>query len=96
MKRNLFLFAFASLLFAACSGQSGEQSDEATTNEQTEETTVPVASSEPGKMDPVCEMGYDESWTEYSVYEGDTVWFCSETCKTAFEGNPQKYVKVTE
>lgn len=45
------------------------------------------------KMDPICEMSWDTSWTEYTVYMNDTVKFCSENCKTAFLAHPEKYVK---
>lgn len=45
-----------------------------------------------GKTDPICEMEKDASWTDYSVYKGDSVWFCGEGCKKAFEARPEKYV----
>ncbi|MBN9483198.1 MAG: YHS domain-containing protein [Bacteroidetes bacterium] len=43
------------------------------------------------KIDPVCEMPQDTSWTEYTVYKGDTVKFCSDVCKGVFLKNPAKY-----
>ncbi|KAA2245794.1 YHS domain-containing protein [Chitinophaga agrisoli] len=41
--------------------------------------------------DPVCQMPYDTSYHEFSVYKGDTVNFCSPTCKGVFDKNPDKY-----
>ncbi|MBX9448615.1 MAG: hypothetical protein KL787_02370 [Taibaiella sp.] len=41
--------------------------------------------------DPVCKMKRDESWTIVSVYNEDTVKFCSEPCKTSFDKNPANY-----
>lgn len=45
------------------------------------------------KMDPICEMEWDTAWVEFTVYQGDTIRFCSENCKTAFLARPEKYVK---
>ena len=45
------------------------------------------------KLDPICEMEKDDTWTEYTIYNQDTVWFCSEGCKKAFEARPEKYMK---
>ncbi len=44
-------------------------------------------------MDPICQMERDTAWTEYSVHNGDTTWFCSEHCKKTFDANPDKYTK---
>ena len=74
------------LVFAACDNNT-------TTEEKQETTTEEVAATPSGDIDPVCEMEKDASWTNYQVYENDTVWFCSETCMTAFAGNPTKYMK---
>ena len=43
--------------------------------------------------DPICGMIKDSTWTDYTVYKGDTVWFCAESEKIAFEGNPKKWEK---
>ena len=42
--------------------------------------------------DPVCKMKRDESWAIVSVYNADTVKFCSEPCKTSFDKNPANYI----
>lgn len=95
MKR-IALYITASLLIAACNN-SGETKTETTdtTVVVTDSTVIAkdakVAEAPKGKIDPVCEMEYDAAWTEYTIHNNDTVWFCSETCKTAFVGNPAKY-----
>jgi YHS domain-containing protein len=67
-----------------------EQSTEAKTEEGAKEEQHEAMA--PGtKMDPVCEMEKDNTWTEYSVHNNDTVWFCSGGCKQAFDARPEKY-----
>jgi P-type Cu+ transporter len=42
--------------------------------------------------DPVCGMMVDERGTKLrSEHEGKTFYFCSETCKAAFDGDPHRY-----
>ncbi|MFQ6135574.1 MAG: YHS domain-containing protein [Candidatus Hydrothermarchaeales archaeon] len=44
--------------------------------------------------DPVCNMGVDEATAEHKAeYEGETYYFCAPGCKTAFEEDPEKYLK---
>lgn len=46
------------------------------------------------KTDPVCDMTEgDIAYTDYSVYQQDTVWFCSPHCKEQFDKEPAKYIK---
>ena len=46
------------------------------------------------KTDPVCGMPEDgEAFTDFSVYQGDTSWFCSPHCKEQFDKDPAKYAK---
>ncbi|GAA0526959.1 YHS domain-containing protein [Chitinophaga japonensis] len=85
MQRLCYSILLAGIL-AAC-GTSTTQQQETTTAEQGAITAI--ASSLPG--DPVCEMPYDTSYQEWSVYKGDTVYFCSPTCKGVFDKNPEKY-----
>lgn len=49
----------------------------------------------PGKtIDPVCGMDVVPGKTKLvSVHEGKSYWFCAEGCRTAFEANPDKYLK---
>jgi YHS domain-containing protein len=44
-------------------------------------------------VDPVCEMTKDSSWSDFTIYKNDTVWFCSEACKRGFLARPTKYEK---
>jgi Cu+-exporting ATPase len=46
--------------------------------------------------DPVCGMKVDEhSAAGKAQYKGQTYYFCSTACKTAFEQKPEQYVKAT-
>lgn len=42
--------------------------------------------------DPVCQMPYDTSYKEWTVYQKDTIHFCSITCKEVFLKAPDKYM----
>lgn len=47
--------------------------------------------------DPVCDMQVDESETDLvSVYKGKKYYFCAAACKTAFDQDPEKYLKEEE
>jgi YHS domain-containing protein len=47
--------------------------------------------------DVVCGMDVDEKKvTMKSEYKGKTYYFCSKTCKVAFEKEPEKYIKEGE
>ncbi len=46
--------------------------------------------------DPVCGMDINESQTKAKMdYQGQTYYFCSDSCKQKFEKNPQQYAKKT-
>ena len=88
MKHNIIkVLTIAALPFAvACGcGKSEEQTTEGAA--KTSEAAAVAA-----EIDPICEMEKDSSWTDYSVYKGDTVWFCGEGCKQAFDARPEKYM----
>ena len=43
--------------------------------------------------DPVCGMKVVPGDTKLvSLYQGRSYWFCAETCREAFEANPQKHL----
>jgi len=45
--------------------------------------------------DPVCGMNVDEKTAKIKVtYKGKTYYFCSASCKEAFNKSPQKYVRT--
>lgn len=81
------IFLPAMIMMAmACGNESGNDSTDSGIAAP-EETAAEIA----GKIDPVCEMVYEEAWTAYTVHGADTVWFCSDYCQTAFAANPGKY-----
>lgn len=45
-------------------------------------------------IDPVCGMEVDEKTAAAtSKYQGKTYYFCAPGCKTAFDKEPEKYLK---
>ncbi|PQJ13128.1 hypothetical protein CJD36_000295 [Flavipsychrobacter stenotrophus] len=86
------IILITTILFLASCGNTPKT----VTTEGTPATTETLAAkpeAPKGKIDPVCEMPYDKAWTEQTIYNGDTISFCSETCKKAFLGRPTKYIK---
>lgn len=86
--------ALAVMSVTACS-TGAENTDKVA---ETPTLTAPAASSPPIAAtnvitDPVCGMEKDTTWTDYTMYKADTVWFCAAAEKTAFLGNPAKYEK---
>lgn len=44
-------------------------------------------------MDPVCKMEVEEESAQWAYdYEGETYYFCSPGCMTAFREAPEKYL----
>jgi Cu+-exporting ATPase len=43
--------------------------------------------------DPVCGMQVDENTVHKSSSAGETVYFCSASCKQKFDSNPDAYRK---
>lgn len=89
--KYLVITAFAAMCFVACNSEGNNESANTDSTAPTETHTEHVAATPGAKLDPVCNMEQDSTWTDYTVTATDTVWFCSETCKTAFEANPAKY-----
>ncbi|MBS1772692.1 MAG: YHS domain-containing protein [Bacteroidetes bacterium] len=83
------LLFIAVATFTACNNSGEQKTESATANSASKIETVKTAAHV--KIDPVCEMEFDTSWTEYTVYKGDTVKFCSDVCKGVFLKNPDKY-----
>lgn len=93
---RISILAFFCLSFSLISCGS-KTSDSATATEQPAASEGMAATDAPkytpgAKMDPVCEMEWGNEWTEMTVYNNDTVRFCSEGCKKAFEAHPTKYI----
>ena len=58
-------------------------------------TTVetPVKDSQTRTIDPVCGMDVEPGRTKLvSVHKGHSYWFCAESCRRAFEADPNKYM----
>lgn len=85
------------LLCSACSGNESaadQAPSAASAATETPMSGMPAATTpaDPhAPVDPICEMVADSSWTDFSVYEGDTVRFCGSGCKKAFDARPAKY-----
>ncbi len=95
MKKVILVATFA-ILSVSCGNEKAADSTTQTITVPAEENTiVSVEDIKSGKFDPVCEMTYDTSWVESTVYMHDTIRFCSENCKTAFVARPEKYLKMT-
>lgn len=87
MLRDLLITTtIAAIALTACNERPKTAAEPPTTDSTTKATTQEVR-----HKDPVCEMAYEPSWTDYTVQGADTIHFCSETCKTAFLANPVKY-----
>lgn len=79
------LVTIVSLLAISCAPSTPKQPTDAS-------EPPPAVAAFPGKLpDPVCEMDYDTSYHEWTVFKGDTIHFCSVTCKEVFEKAPEKY-----
>lgn len=90
MKKISFVLGL-SLLAMACQNNnqdSAKASDSSTAMEASQPTDANA------KVDPVCGMAEgDIAYTDYSLMENDTVWFCSPHCKEQFDKDPAKYAK---
>ncbi|MFW9793307.1 MAG: heavy metal translocating P-type ATPase [Candidatus Thorarchaeota archaeon] len=55
--------------------------------------TLPAAYQEGDiAIDPICKMKVDTATTDlYTDFEGKRYYFCSQSCKDTFEGDPEKY-----
>jgi Cu+-exporting ATPase len=44
------------------------------------------------ERDPVCDMEVDPKLAPKSEFQGHTYYFCSLSCKQAFDDNPTEYI----
>lgn len=79
MKKLITALSLVTVL-ASC---SNEQAPADNADANTDNTTATTDNANEVK-DPICGMVYDGTWTEYTVEDTDTTWFCSETCKAAY------------
>lgn len=62
------------------------------TKKQLEENGFQIEEQEDFVMDLVCGMEITPDDAKFSSeYKGKTYYFCSESCKTHFDDNPEKY-----
>lgn len=87
--RNLMVLITYTMIIAACN-ESGSASGRKLASSESPKQIIDTTAMGTN-LDPVCGMSKEPSWIEYALLTTDTVWFCSETCKRAFEGNPRKY-----
>ncbi|MHB0870886.1 MAG: YHS domain-containing protein [Chloroflexota bacterium] len=46
--------------------------------------------------DPVCGMECDPKSSDKVEYKGETYYFCAPGCKSAFEKDPERYLKAEQ
>jgi len=92
MTKTLLVAALA-LGFMACgNAETAHNHDHHEMDQAPAEQTESTAVVGTAKIDPVCQMQEgDIKWTEFSVLNTDTTWFCSPHCKENFDANPEKY-----
>ena len=87
--KQLTIIFFSAFCLTSCNNGAGEQREQGMMKEPAKHSGMANLTAQ----DPVCEMPKDTSWTDYTIYNKDTVWFCSEGCKKAFEARPAKFMK---
>ena len=85
--KKISLIIAAALSFAACNDSVKTENHEETHKTETGGTTALAK-----KTDPVCGMEKDNTWTEFTVTNSDTTWFCSPHCKETFDKEPAKFL----
>lgn len=89
--KKVCLVAVVSLFIWSCSNSTKTSSDSGQGMKM--ETSAKPAKAN-AKIDPVCGMPEgDIAYTDFSVIQKDTTWFCSPHCKEQFDKNPAKYAK---
>lgn len=48
------------------------------------------------RTDPVCGMEVKEDSASSTVYQGETYYFCCDSCKTEFASDPEKYLNKAD
>lgn len=90
--KKVYLVLGLALFTMACSNNT--TNDDSMNQMEMEETSTTDNLNPNAKTDPICDMTEgDIAYTDYSVYQQDTVWFCSPHCKEQFDKDPAKYVK---
>jgi YHS domain-containing protein len=93
MNQIVIALAVGGILIAGCTENNKPKSAQEPVVEAPSKTMVSSTKSPAEITDPVCGMIKDSTWTDYTVYNNDTVWFCASSEKEAFVANPKKYMK---
>lgn len=97
MIKQIIAITVLAFSFVACNSASKQQSSSTDTmaathtGEDMHDMKMDKPADKNAITDPVCGMEKDNTWTDYTIYKGDTVWFCSTPEKDAFLANPAKY-----
>ena len=95
-KKNMKKLSFVlglSLLVMSCQNNNSAGQKAADSNMKMEAAQTNEVKPN-AKVDPVCGMPEgDIAYTDFSVAQNDTVWFCSPHCKEQFDKDPAKYAK---
>ncbi len=91
LKKGIILALLPLMVACGNDDTTGTTSEDIDSLQDSGMNEAPIAHTPGAKTDPVCEMEKDDTWTEYSVVNNDTTWFCSEGCKKAFDARPEKY-----
>lgn len=101
MKKLLLLLPIA-FVFACGNAEQTSNTEVQTQNNEADHAGHDHAHTDPNAVvsykthDPVCKMDRDEKWSITSVYQNDTVKFCSPVCKDRFDKEPSKYVATAQ
>jgi len=91
MKIIITAAAILATALCGCENKQHKEAPATTLSSTPLKETKALATVSPQITDPVCGMVKDSTWTDCSVIDGDTVWFCSEIEKKAYLANPKKY-----
>ncbi|HTO16204.1 MAG TPA: hypothetical protein VLZ83_10550 [Edaphocola sp.] len=90
MRKQIVLVT--ALMFGLMACGNSDTNTEAVHNHDGHEHEHAVAGETPeGPLDPVCKMVKTDDWTEFTVNNSDTVWFCSPLCKEQYDADPSKF-----
>lgn len=92
--KAILLISGLVLSLASCTGNTEKTANAAETTTHSDAKQEEAVAKDPNApKDPVCGMDKKADWTEYSVVNKDTTWFCSPHCKETFDKEPAKYAK---
>lgn len=94
MKTTKFLVIIIGASIIACNDNVDKHNTEVkTVNEHEAHATKKIDAKVDNELDPVCKMATAEFLTDTVHYAGNVYGFCSASCKSEFEKNPETYIK---